>query len=101
MADLIIHGHLAERLRQAARQSNQSVEKLLETLLTGVTPLPSRSADIQSPPGTLAALAEAADKADLHLGDHDVATRSREILDDEWGQHLTRWKNTKSDDSDA
>jgi hypothetical protein len=101
MADLIIHGHLAERLREAAHHSNQSVEKTLETLLAGVTPLASRGGEIKSLPGTLAALAEASDKADLHLGDHDVAAQSREILENDWGEHLTRWKPEESEDSNA
>jgi hypothetical protein len=43
-----------------------------------------------APPGTLAALIQAAHAADLHSGYTDTAERSREILNAEYPKYLSR-----------
>jgi hypothetical protein len=99
MSDLIIHNGLAEKLRQAASQHKLPVEEFLELLLDRLPSAPGVSSmQISAPPGTLAALAEAAKKANIRLGVKDVSSHSREILENEWGEHLTRWMNEKPED---
>lgn len=100
MSDLIIHNGLAEKLRLAASHHKLPVEEFLESLLDRLPLEPGVSSmQISAPPGTLAALAEAAKKANIRLAVKDVSSRSREILENEWSEHLTRWMKEKSDDA--
>jgi len=75
---------LAQKLAQIAERDHQSLDEVVETLLeqkvTDVNPSPLS--------GTLAALIQAADKADLESGFSDTAERSREILNTDYGEYL-------------
>ena len=82
MSNLVIRSDLADRIRQIARQHDQPVEDFLESLLDGV--------GASAPAGSLAALAEAAEAADIRLGVADVAERSREILAEEYEKRAAR-----------
>lgn|SRR5574341_1583678 len=87
MSDLIIHNGLAERLREAAHQHNLSVDAFLEMLLQHGTSAGDVPAPTAAQPGTLAALGEAADKANLKLSPN-LSERSREILENEFADYL-------------
>lgn len=74
---------LAQKLTQIAERDQQSLDEVVEILLG------RQVADI-APPGTLAALIQAADEADLQSGFSDTADRSREILYTDYGNYLRR-----------
>jgi hypothetical protein len=90
MSDLVIRSDLAKRIRQIARQHNQPVEDFLETLLDNVR--------ILAPKGTLAGLAEAAERANIQAGASDISERSREIINEEYARRAARWMNEEQDD---
>lgn len=93
---------LVKRLQKAAQRHNLPVEVFLESLLEQVDPPEkSEASGGEAPPGTLAALAAAALRADLHLGVQDVSARSREILNNEWGDYLARRMDRKVDDTNG
>jgi hypothetical protein len=100
MVTIDISEALAERLHDAARKRNTPVEELIETLL-GQLEEDEADQPLQAPPGTLAALAESARRANIRTGETDVAERSREILEQEWGEHLTRWMTEEERDTDG
>lgn len=87
MVTIQISESLAQQLEAIARQENRSVDdvaaEILEHHLSDVT-------TDAAPPGTLAALIQAAKAADLHSGYTDTAERSREILNAEYPKYLSR-----------
>lgn len=100
MADLVIGEKLAGKLRKAARLQGQTVEEFIEAIVDRA--LPETSAEpikITAPLGTLAALAEAADQANIRLSP-DLTERSREILENEFPEYLKSRMNTESRDAD-
>ena len=77
---------LAEKLTQIAERDHQSLDEVVEILLE------QQVAEVNPtlPPGTLAALIEAADKANLQSGFSDTADLSREILNTDYAEYLRR-----------
>jgi hypothetical protein len=86
MVTIQISESLAQQPEAIARQENRSVDDvaadILEHHLSDVT--------TDEPPGTLAALIQAAKEAGLHSGYTDTAERSREILNQEYPKYLSR-----------
>jgi hypothetical protein len=79
MADLLIQDErIAWRLLDIARRENRSVEALLDTLLSQYD---TSDEGEKSSPGTFAALADAARRANIRSSEPvDTSERSREIL---------------------
>jgi hypothetical protein len=99
MAELSISPKLANRLSELARRQNRSVEALLtewveETEGSVVAP---ESAIEESNP--LAHLGQRLAAADFHSGRSDTAERSREILEQEYGDYLLKRRGGQSDAS--
>ncbi|MBN1967438.1 MAG: hypothetical protein JW910_22480 [Anaerolineae bacterium] len=92
MAILEVSPTLAERLYEIARRENRSVEALLEMWIDEHVPEdePAVGQLEEYPPGSLALLAAKASAAKYQSGSDDVAARSREILGQEWADHLAR-----------
>lgn len=86
MVTVRISDTLAEKLARIAKRDQLSLDTVVENLLEQQVQDP----DAPAPPGTLAALLQAADEADLHSGYTDTADRSREILNTEYGEYLRR-----------
>jgi len=88
MTDIVIGEKLASKLREAARLKGQTVEEFIEAIVDRTLPAKTTGAvKITAPPGTLAALAQAAEQADIVLLP-DLSARSREILDSEFPDYL-------------
>jgi hypothetical protein len=97
MAELVIRDErIAWQLLDIARRENRSVEAVLDDLLADYRPETE-----QPKPGTFAALAEAARRANLR-SEHPVDTseRSREILHSEYAEHLKRRMDEQPKDTD-
>jgi hypothetical protein len=77
---------LAQKLTQIAERDHQSLDEVVETLLE------QQVAEVNpaAPSGTLAALIQAANEADLQSGLSDTAERSREILNTDYVEYLRR-----------
>jgi hypothetical protein len=92
MAEMVIPEHLAQQLRAIAERENRPVEEVLaEALRQYASPSDEASPDeIAPPPGTLARFAYEARKAGFRSGVSDTSERSREILETEFGDYLTR-----------
>ena len=86
MVMIQISESLAQKLTQIAERDHQSLDEVVETLLE------QQVAETNPPAlmGTLAALIQAADEADLQSGLSDTADRSREILNSEYVEYLRR-----------
>jgi predicted transcriptional regulator len=91
MMALTLPHDLEDQLRQIAEREQRSPEEVLRTAL-------SRYDEADSAP-TLAQLAESLAAADFHSGQTDTATRSRDILDAEYGDYLARRMNRPTDGS--
>jgi len=88
MADIVIGEKLASKLREAAKLNGQSVEEFIEAVVDRALPAkPSGEIRITAPLGTLAALAQAAEQANIRLSP-DLSARSREILENEFPEYL-------------
>lgn len=57
--------------------------------------------DAAPPPGSLAALAAAAQRFGFESSEPDIATRSREILDTEFAEHLLRYLRDQDASTDS
>lgn len=90
MAELVIRDEqLAWRLLDIARRENRPVEAVLESLLERYDQ--SMPDETKPKPGTLAALAESARRANLRSEKPvDTAARSREILHNEYPDYIRR-----------
>ena len=92
MTDLVIRDeHLAEQLRAVSQRENRSVEALIASLLEiyhAPTYPPEEGDEQHILPGSLAALAQAAQKARFSSGETDVTAHSREILKTEYADYL-------------
>ncbi len=77
---ITLSGPIAETLQALAEQQNLSVEAVIERLRSDANPHA----------GTLAQLAASARAADIHTGATDTAQHSRQILRDEYAEHLKR-----------
>jgi hypothetical protein len=84
MANLIIDDALARQLRELAQRENRSVDEVMASLLAQYTPNQGNS--LSKDP--LLTLADAARKFDLRSSRSDISSRSREILNSEWPEHL-------------
>jgi len=51
-------------------------------------------------PGSPALLAKLAREANIEIGETDISTRSREILDSEYADYLAKRMNQQSDDAE-
>ena len=87
MVTIHIPDALATQLEALARQENRSIDDLAAEILEQHL---TEAAGDEPPPGTLAALIEAAKKADIRSGYTDTAERSREILNTEYPKYLSR-----------
>lgn len=88
MNDLIIpDGKLARKLREYARRENRSVEEVLVSLLEKY----GESEAEEPKPGSFAALAASALKANLASETEvDTSERTKEILKAEYADHIRR-----------
>lgn len=82
MVTIQISELVAERLTEIAEQENRSVNEVAETILEQYIRV-SQPNEVKARPGSGAAFLQAALAADIHTGEHDVASHSREILDNE------------------
>ncbi len=81
---------VAQRLEKLAREQGSSVSELLKTLLNRYAP--------ESPPGSLAEMAQNARKAGLASTQQvETAEHSREILNTEYADYLKRRMDQGSD----
>jgi hypothetical protein len=85
MADLILSGEIADKLRDLAQRKGRTVEDVVEDMLEHYPPAQE---DEATPSGSMAAFMKAALAADIHLEEDDLASRSREILDTEFVEYL-------------
>jgi hypothetical protein len=86
MVMVYISEPLAQKLTQIAERDHQSLDEVVETLLE------QQVADVDpvAPLGTLAALIQAADEANLQSTADDTSERSREILNTDYVEYLSR-----------
>ncbi len=89
MVTIQISERVAERLTEIAEQENRSVDEVAETIL-GQFVMPTQKGVIKARPGSGAALLQAALAADIHIEESDIASRSREILDNGLAQDLKK-----------
>ena len=89
MVTIQISEQVAERLTEIAEQENRSVDEVAETIL-GQFILTPHKGDVQARPGSGAAFLQAALAANIHTGESDTASRSREILDNELSLYLKK-----------
>lgn len=98
MVTIHISEQLAKRLTEIAKDERQSVDEIAASILEQYISL--TQTDVGQPrPGSGGALLRAALAADIHTGEQEVASRSREILDNEFAVHLKQRLNeiAKSD----
>lgn len=106
MATLPISENLAKRIREAAERANLRIEDYLARMLerNGEPLAPRPEPDItdahleaarrmEPEPGTAAALLQAAQEANIATGASGTVARSREILENEWAEHIMRYRN--------
>ena len=86
MTELIVEDEIAERLRQIARQEGRPLEAVLRSMLESYPGSPKASAW----PLVMANMTEA--DSDIVWNEYapDLSERSREILDREFADYLTR-----------
>lgn len=89
MTEVIIRNErLAWRLFDIAQRENRSVEAVIETLVEERYP---QATGDKPAPGSFAALAEAARRANIHSPHPvDTSSRSREILENEYADYLKK-----------
>jgi hypothetical protein len=99
MAELVIRDEqLAWRLLDIARRENRPVEAVLESLLETYIDTETMA---EAPPGSLALLAQKAVEAGIRSGRPvDTASRSREILHNEYADYLKKRRKDEQPDSD-
>jgi hypothetical protein len=107
MTDITIKGRVAERLEQMARETNREIEEIVEEALDlmvnaeGTRPQVETTDDFPEPPqGTLAHMAWSASQNPILGGSTDTAERSREILRNEYADHLLKRLNDPDEDVD-
>ncbi len=101
MTDITITGRIAERLRQLAERTNRSVEEILEDVLDAYQDSEGKSnTDEGPPPGTFARMAWIAERNPIRVGATDISERSREILRDEYAEHLLKRLQASDDNTD-
>lgn len=100
MTDLVIpDGKLTRKLREYACRENRSVEEVLESLLEKYAEPDSEEA--KPKPGSFAALAESALRANIGSGKRvDTSARSREITRAEFADHIRRKMDKPEPDAD-
>ncbi len=106
MADITLSGRIAERLEQIARDTNRKIEEIVEEALNlmenseGARTQGGAEETIAEPPlGTLAHMAWSAAQNPINVGAADVAERSREILHNEYADHLLKHLDAPDDDA--
>jgi hypothetical protein len=92
VADLILTGEIADKLRNLAERQGRTAESVVEEMLQQYPSAQETNggevSDEEAPPGSVAAFLRAALAADIHLEEDDLASRSREILDTEFAEYL-------------
>ncbi len=106
MADLILSGEIADKLRDLAKRKGRTVEDVVEDMMEHYPPAQEdevlqEKGDADAPPGSAAAFIKAALAADIHLEEDDLASRSREILDTEFTEYLRRRHDEAVDPDNA
>lgn len=91
MAALLIDDVIAERLRQLAQSENRPLEAVLSAMLDAYAPLPSDW------PLEMAKLAEADTDIVWNELASDLSERSRDILRNDFGDHLLKRLNDNDD----
>jgi hypothetical protein len=93
MAALYLPDELIHEIEEIAQGRDESVESIVKAMLEAF-----KDKDIEDRP--LLAIALAAERAGLRSGFTDTACRSREILDNEFADYITRnWKSDGSTDN--
>jgi hypothetical protein len=104
MDEITITGDLAARIREAAREAQQSIEEFLEdayqTALADRVLRGKASFPDEPEPGTSGALLRSARRANIRTGQTDTSERMREILDQEWYEHLTRYRHEQDSEDE-
>ena len=91
MAQIQISQTLADRLAKIAARKQRSLDELVEEILETHIPESSGGDEVDdAPPGSAAALIQAALAANIRSGYTDTAERSREILETEYPKYLRR-----------
>jgi hypothetical protein len=103
MADLILTGQVADKLRDLAERQGRTAEAVVEEMIQqyGPAKAPEESGDNEAPPGSTAAFIKAALAANIRTGERDVASRSREILDNEYPEYLRQRLNRPTVDDES
>lgn len=101
--NVTLNERLAEKLRAAAEREQLSLDAYVEKVLTEHLPAHSteESDEGEPPPGTSAALAASARRANIRTGRNDVSEHSREILEEDWSKHLMRRTDEQDDPSNG
>ncbi len=94
MTDIPVAPHLIEKLRLIAEAEHRPIEAVLESLIeqypVPIEDEPTPDEGDVPPLGTLARLAYEARKVGFMSGETDMSERSREILEQEFFEYLTR-----------
>lgn len=92
MADWVIPTDLAEKIEEIAVREQRSVEEVLARMVEqyAVRDAPPSDAAGVPPRGTLARLAYEALRGGFDSGDPDLVDKSREILNTEFPNHLSK-----------
>ena len=89
MAEISLPAHLIQQLEALAESENRTPAEILESMLRQRSTGQEIDSSGDSPPaGTLARLALKAEKLGFRSGISDTAERSREILENEFGDYL-------------
>ncbi len=88
MVDMPVERHIAERLEAIARDEKRPVNDVLMDMLAQYSTLPRTGRNDWA--GHMARLADEDTTGAWDGFAPDLATRSREILEDEFGNHLLR-----------
>jgi hypothetical protein len=101
MADLILTGKVADKLRDLAERQGRTAEAVVEEMIQHYPPAQEVEATEEQQgkeprPGSGTALLKSALAANIRTRNSDTAARSREILDKEFPEYLRQRMNRPS-----
>ena len=101
MTDITITGKVAERLQRLAEDRNRTVEEILEDALDTLLRGDDQDDAIEPPPGTLARMAWVARRNPINVDATDISERSRDILRNEYTEHLLKRQSASDEPPDG
>lgn len=95
MVTITFPDELAKRLQQVAERENRTVAEIIEAMLDRYEAEISEPSPYTDP---LLRIWEMAHEANLTFTEHDVSTRSREILETEYADYLLKRMRNEDDE---